>query len=78
MNKVLAGMVIGGLGLFAYQRMQKHVLAPDVTVEREEPQPFAATEPEAATSTGPKSAFHCDGRTYCSQMTSCEEATWFL
>jgi hypothetical protein len=20
----------------------------------------------------------CDGRTYCSQMTSCEEATWFL
>jgi hypothetical protein len=24
------------------------------------------------------SRFHCDGRTYCSQMTSCEEATWFL
>ena len=20
----------------------------------------------------------CDGRVYCSQMTSCEEATWFL
>ena len=20
----------------------------------------------------------CDGRTHCSQMTSCEEATWFL
>ncbi|BEJ48397.1 hypothetical protein Ri1_09960 [Aeromonas dhakensis] len=20
----------------------------------------------------------CDGRQYCSQMTSCEEATWFL
>jgi len=20
---------------------------------------------------------HCDGRVYCSQMTSCEEATWF-
>ena len=22
--------------------------------------------------------FSCDGRTYCSQMTSCEEATFFL
>ncbi len=24
------------------------------------------------------SKFACDGRTYCSQMTSCEEATFFL
>jgi endonuclease YncB( thermonuclease family) len=24
------------------------------------------------------SAYRCDQRTYCSQMTSCEEATWFL
>jgi hypothetical protein len=23
-------------------------------------------------------AFQCDGRTHCSQMTSCEEATYFL
>lgn len=23
-------------------------------------------------------AYRCDGRRYCSQMTSCEEATWFL
>ena len=23
-------------------------------------------------------AFVCDGRTYCSQMTSCAEATWFI
>jgi hypothetical protein len=22
--------------------------------------------------------YRCDGRTYCSQMGSCEEATWFL
>lgn len=22
--------------------------------------------------------FHCDGRIHCSQMTSCEEATWFI
>jgi hypothetical protein len=24
------------------------------------------------------SSFKCDGRTYCSQMTSCEEATFFV
>jgi hypothetical protein len=26
----------------------------------------------------PDSQFKCDGRTHCSQMTSCEEATFFL
>ena len=25
----------------------------------------------------PPAAFSCDGRTHCSQMTSCEEATYF-
>jgi len=30
--------------------------------------------PEAS----PSSQFKCDGRTYCSQMTSCAEATFFL
>jgi cold shock CspA family protein len=33
----------------------------------------AAEEPKAN-----QSAFRCDGRTYCSQMTSCAEATYFL
>ena len=23
-------------------------------------------------------AYECDGRVYCSEMTSCEEARWFL
>ena len=35
----------------------------------------------AAPSTAPASAaerFKCDGRTYCSQMSSCAEATYFL
>jgi hypothetical protein len=26
----------------------------------------------------PTSSYKCDGRIYCSQMTSCEEATFFL
>jgi hypothetical protein len=28
--------------------------------------------------TSPSQQFKCDGRTHCSQMTSCQEATFFL
>lgn len=42
--------------------------------------PTAAPDP--ATLTVERSAddpgYRCDGRVYCSQMHSCEEATWFL
>lgn len=36
----------------------------------------ATTPPPVAANSAPK--FICDGRTYCSQMTSCAEATFFL
>jgi endonuclease YncB( thermonuclease family) len=46
------------------------------------PAPAAAPVPDAAARTAVDakgaSTRRCDGRTYCSQMTSCEEATWFL
>jgi hypothetical protein len=32
----------------------------------------------AASPIGEAGRFSCDGRTHCSQMTSCEEATFFL
>ena len=36
-------------------------------------------QPLPAADTGPSQTdFKCDGRTHCSQMTSCEEATFFL
>jgi len=35
----------------------------------------AAWSQSAASRTG---SFTCDGRTYCSQMTSCAEATYFI
>ncbi|MGE3346832.1 MAG: cold shock domain-containing protein [Ramlibacter sp.] len=37
-----------------------------------------APEVPAAPSTSPATTYRCDGRQVCSQMTSCEEATWFL
>ena len=42
---------------------------------RSSSQPEALASPLAETSS---SQFQCDGRTYCSQMTSCAEATWFI
>ncbi|HEY8879246.1 MAG TPA: cold shock domain-containing protein [Roseateles sp.] len=38
--------------------------------------PVAVPAEEAAASTSPD--FRCDGRTHCSQMKSCAEATWFI
>ncbi len=34
--------------------------------------------PAETTALLPTRSYQCDGRQYCSQMTSCEEATWFL
>ena len=39
------------------------------------PQAIADTAPR---SPAPVASYKCDGRTQCSHMTSCEEATWFL
>jgi predicted negative regulator of RcsB-dependent stress response len=50
--------------------------------EAKAPQEFADTSTNrrapAPASTPAASNYRCDGRTFCSQMTSCEEATWFL
>jgi Excalibur calcium-binding domain len=40
-------------------------------------QPTGAKEQAAPIST-PASAYKCDGRTHCSQMSSCSEAKYFL
>ncbi len=56
----------GGYGVRVYQRQQaaqQPVVSPSVT------SPLAP---------GRTSRFRCDGRQHCSQMTSCEEATFFL
>jgi len=53
-----------------YQAYQARALADR---SREPIAPFALT-----TSGSTTSSFSCDGRKYCSQMTSCQEATYFL
>jgi hypothetical protein len=60
---VLAAIAWQGYGKLNQQAKQANLDAPPMAYLTENP---------AATS------YRCDGRTYCSQMTSCAEATWFL
>lgn len=53
------------------------------SAESVSPSPTSSFSQQAADSTdrlqaAPTFVRQCDGRQYCSQMTSCEEATWFL
>jgi hypothetical protein len=72
-RKVVTGIVVGALGFLAYDRFLARPRSPPLAA------PAIATDlVEAPDSTRSSDSFRCDGRTYCSQMTSCEEATWFL
>ena len=57
-------------GWYGYSQYQRRALvAAELPVEVATP---------AAPRSAPEGRFKCDGRTYCSQMTSCAEATFFL
>jgi len=61
-------VIIGALGLYGY----RHYRAQSV-------QNLPASDSYAVERPGTSQAqFKCDGRTYCSQMTSCDEAMFFL
>jgi Excalibur calcium-binding domain len=73
LKNALIVVALGLVGWFAYTRAvgpsTSGASAPGVA------------EPENASdflSEDSNSSFSCDGREYCSQMTSCEEATYFL
>jgi len=69
-------IIIAVIGYFAWQAYAKDRLATESFVTAE----MAASSYKPAAQQGAKSSaqFQCDGRTYCSQMTSCAEATYFL
>jgi len=74
MSKILAGIVIGAVIMYTYQHVTRDPPVSDtapVSAQTSEPRALPAVERD-------DSRFRCDGRTYCSQMTSCEEATYFL
>ena len=71
MRHLVIVVIFGLLCWQGYQHYQARRITGDVSGE----------SPAALVDTGPSagiSRYKCDGRTYCSQMTSCEEATYFL
>ena len=66
LSPFLGLLALGAIGVYGYTRFT----SPHSTVKAE-----YLTEPVA---TAPIQNFRCDGRTHCSQMTSCAEAVYFL
>lgn len=66
-------VLLGVLGWFGHGWYQKQVAARAVAEQPVQSQPFATELPPAS---APR--FQCDGRQHCSQMTSCQEAKFFL
>lgn len=69
-GRVLAVLLLLGIGVCAYW-----LIAPRLATT---PAPDAAASTAATATPPPRQNFQCDGRTHCAQMTSCEEATYFL
>ncbi len=69
MRKLLVIAVVVAIGWYGNQSYKEHRLAQNFTELEHEP---TLLEQSVAAN------FQCDGRTRCSQMTSCAEATFFI
>jgi predicted negative regulator of RcsB-dependent stress response len=77
MQRLIVLLIVGALGWYGYSKYQSHVLGAGASLSQPQVNESVAN-PSARTEAPSKTAFRCDGRTYCSQMTSCAEATFFL
>ena len=77
MKRLILLLVIAVLGWHGYAKYADYFRTQRI-LEAE----VQSSEPRVAPASKIKrlsvAAFKCDGRTYCSQMTSCAEATFFL
>jgi len=74
MRNVVAILLLLALGWYSYSQYQRRTHSLEVI---ESPAPSKKSAP-AANANFPATTYKCDGRTHCSQMTSCAEATYFL
>lgn len=72
MKRLLVVFVLGALAWEGYSRYVSHVASRGETAQRDV---FSTTNEPTVERASP---FSCDGRTRCSQMTSCEEAVYFI
>jgi hypothetical protein len=75
MRRLVGVVIVGILAWQAYLSYQRYTPAA-VVGPADVAAPSSAVIPQRGTLSAVQ--FKCDGRTYCSQMTSCEEATFFL
>jgi len=72
MKNIVLAIVIAGLAWYGYTKYQ-------AAAHRSSLQSAPASRiAEPVTEVERDSSFKCDGRTHCSQMTSCAEATYFI
>lgn len=70
MKNLLALAILAALAYWGYGKYKSQVAARDSASYTQ----IAASRPEGSATAG----FKCDGRTHCSHMTSCAEATYFI
>lgn len=77
MQKLIVMLIVVALGSYVYTKYQRRV--PDARAAQSQARIKGSLADQGAqVETPPATMFRCDGRTYCSQMTSCAEATYFL
>ena len=89
MRKLITAAILAVLGWQGYNAYHRASLASEPPSAETTEDSAASREDSAEFATGgtdqvrdelvsEDSSFTCDGRTHCSQMASCEEATWFI
>ena len=76
MRKLLIALVIGVIAWQAWGAYQERTADGGALDDSESSVNAQLLDQEAASDR--RSPYRCDGRTHCSQMTSCEEAEFFL
>lgn len=75
MKKLIIFLVLCFVGWQVYTKYLSHQ---PMTVLKQQVSNVSQPTPNSQNESSLSSTFKCDGRTYCSQMKSCAEATFFL
>jgi hypothetical protein len=76
MRRLLIALVIGVIAWQAWDAYQSRTADDELLDDSEASVNEQLLDQEAASET--RNPYQCDGRTHCSEMTSCEEAEFFL